>query len=575
MINRLMKSIREYKKEALLSPLFISFEVLLEILIPFFMAKIIDVGLKNSDLKYTLSLGIILIIAAMFSLLFGVLAGQFAAKASAGFAKNLRKDIYYKIQDFSFHNIDKFSTASLVTRMTTDITNVQNAYQMIIRTLVRAPFMMIFALIMVFTINRELFMVFLIIVPILGAGLFIIILKAHPHFEKVFQIYDKLNKIVQENLSGIRVVKSYVRDEYENKKFDDISQDVYFRFKTAEKIVAWNAPLMQFSVYTSILMIAWLASRLIVSNVMTTGELMSMIVYAIQILSSLMMISMVFVLVIIAESSAKRIVAVFKEESDIVSPSNPLKVVTNGSIEFENVDFSYLDDENKNVLKNINLSIKSGETIGIIGGTGSSKSTLVQLIPRLYDASKGVVKVAGRDVREYDLEILRNNVAMVLQKNTLFSGSIKENLRWGNENATDEEIIEACKLAQAHDFISNFPNKYDTHIEQGGTNVSGGQKQRLCIARALLKKPKILILDDSTSAVDTKTDALLRKAFSEFIPETTKIIIAQRISSIEDADRIIVIDEGEIVGIGTSQELLQTNDIYREIYNSQVRGGVE
>lgn len=575
MINRLMKSIREYKKEALLSPLFISFEVLLEILIPFFMAKIIDVGLKNSDLKYTLSLGIILIIAAMFSLLFGVLAGQFAAKASAGFAKNLRKDIYYKIQDFSFHNIDKFSTASLVTRMTTDITNVQNAYQMIIRTLVRAPFMMIFALIMVFTINRELFMVFLIIVPILGAGLFIIILKAHPHFEKIFQIYDKLNKIVQENLSGIRVVKSYVRDEYENKKFDDISQDVYFRFKTAEKIVAWNAPLMQFSVYTSILMIAWLASRLIVSNVMTTGELMSMIVYAIQILSSLMMISMVFVLVIIAESSAKRIVAVFKEESDIVSPSNPLKVVTNGSIDFENVDFSYLDDENKNVLKNINLSIKSGETIGIIGGTGSSKSTLVQLIPRLYDASKGVVKVAGRDVREYDLEVLRNNVAMVLQKNTLFSGSIKENLRWGNENATDEEIIEACKLAQAHDFISNFPNEYDTHIEQGGTNVSGGQKQRLCIARALLKKPKILILDDSTSAVDTKTDALLRKAFSEFIPETTKIIIAQRISSIEDANRIIVIDEGEIVGIGTSQELLQTNDIYREIYNSQVRGGVE
>jgi len=575
MINRLMKSIREYKKEALLSPLFISFEVLLEILIPFFMAKIIDVGLKNSDLKYTLSLGIILIIAAMFSLLFGVLAGQFAAKASAGFAKNLRKDIYYKIQDFSFHNIDKFSTASLVTRMTTDITNVQNAYQMIIRTLVRAPFMMIFALIMAFTINRELFMVFLIIVPILGAGLFIIILKAHPHFEKVFQIYDKLNKIVQENLSGIRVVKSYVRDEYENKKFDNISQDVYFRFKTAEKIVAWNAPLMQFSVYTSILMIAWLASRLIVSNVMTTGELMSMIVYAIQILSSLMMISMVFVLVIIAESSAKRIVAVFKEESDIVSPSNPLKVVTNGNIEFENVDFSYLDDENKNVLKNINLSIKSGETIGIIGGTGSSKSTLVQLIPRLYDASKGVVKVAGRDVREYDLEVLRNNVAMVLQKNTLFSGSIKENLRWGNENATDEEIIEACKLAQAHDFISNFPNKYDTHIEQGGTNVSGGQKQRLCIARALLKKPKILILDDSTSAVDTKTDALLRKAFSEFIPETTKIIIAQRISSIEDADRIIVMDKGEIVSIGTSQELLQTNDIYREIYNSQVRGGVE
>lgn len=575
MINILAKSIREYKKEALLSPFFISFEVLLEILIPFFMAKIIDVGLKNNNLTYTIHLGIILIIAAMFSLLFGVLAGRFAAKASAGFAKNLRKDIYYKIQDFSFQNIDKFSTASLVTRMTTDITNVQNAYQMIIRTLVRAPFMLIFALIMAFTINKELFIVFLIAVPILGIGLFTIVLKAHPHFEKVFLIYDKLNKIVQENLSGIRVVKSYVRAEYENKKFDNISQDVYFRFKTAEKIVAWNAPLMQFSVYTSILMIAWLASKLIVTNTMTTGELMSMIVYAIQILSSLMMISMVFVLVIIAESSAKRIVAVFKEESTIKSPSNPIKVVEDGSIEFKDVDFSYLDDDNKNVLKNINLAIKSGETIGIIGGTGSSKSTLVQLIPRLYDTSKGIVKVAGKDVKEYDLEVLRNEVAMVLQKNTLFSGSIKENLRWGNENASDEELIEACKLAQAHDFIESFPNKYDTHIEQGGTNVSGGQKQRLCIARALLKKPKILILDDSTSAVDTKTDALLRKAFSKFIPQTTKIIIAQRISSIEDADRIIVMDKGEIVGIGTSQELLSTNDIYREIYDSQVRGGVQ
>ena len=459
--------------------------------------------------------------------------------------------------------------------MTTDITNVQNAYQMIIRTLVRAPFMLIFALIMAFTINKELFIVFLIAVPILGIGLFTIVLKAHPHFEKVFLIYDKLNKIVQENLSGIRVVKSYVRAEYENKKFDNISQDVYFRFKTAEKIVAWNAPLMQFSVYTSILMIAWLASKLIVTNTMTTGELMSMIVYAIQILSSLMMISMVFVLVIIAESSAKRIVAVFKEESTIKSPSNPIKVVEDGSIEFKDVDFSYLDDDNKNVLKNINLAIKSGETIGIIGGTGSSKSTLVQLIPRLYDTSKGIVKVAGKDVKEYDLEVLRNEVAMVLQKNTLFSGSIKENLRWGNENASDEELIEACKLAQAHDFIESFPNKYDTHIEQGGTNVSGGQKQRLCIARALLKKPKILILDDSTSAVDTKTDALLRKAFSKFIPQTTKIIIAQRISSIEDADRIIVMDKGEIVGIGTSQELLSTNNIYREIYDSQVRGGVQ
>lgn len=575
MVNILMKSIREYKKEALLSPLFISFEVLLEILIPFFMARIIDVGLKNNDLKYTIHLGLILVIAAIFSLLAGVIAGRFAAKASAGFAKNLRKDLYYKIQDFSFHNIDKFSTASLVTRMTTDITNVQNAYQMIIKTLVRAPFMMIFALIMAFTISKKLFVIFLIAVPILGSGLFIIIMKAHPHFEKVFLIYDRLNKIVQENLAGIRVVKSYVRDEFENKKFDDISQEVYYRFKAAEKIIAWNAPLMQFSIYTSILMIAWLSARLIVSNEMSTGELMSMIVYAIQILSSLMMISMVFVMVIIAEASTKRIVEVFKEESDLKSPVDGLKIVENGSIEFENVNFSYLDDENKKVLKNINLYIKSGETIGIIGGTGSSKSTLVQLIPRLYDTKNGRVKVGGRDVKEYDLETLRNEVTMVLQKNTLFSGSIKENLRWGAENATDEEIIEACKLAQADDFIRNFPAQYNTHIEQGGTNVSGGQKQRLCIARALLKKPKILILDDSTSAVDTKTDALLRKAFREFIPDTTKIIIAQRISSIEDADRIIVMDRGEIVGIGTSEELLKTNDIYKEIYDSQVRGGVE
>lgn len=575
MIGILMKSVREYKRESILSPVFISLEVLLEILIPFFMARIIDVGLKNNDLKYTIYLGIILIVAAMFSLLFGVIAGRFAAKGAAGFAKNLRKDIYYKIQDFSFHNIDKFSTASLVTRMTTDITNVQNAYQMIIRTLVRAPFMMIFALVMAFNISRELFTIFLVAVPVLGCGLFLIILKAHPHFEKVFLIYDRLNRVVQENLAGIRVVKSYVRDEYEDKKFDNISKEVYYRFKTAEKIVAWNAPLMQFSIYTSILMIAWLAARLIVSNEMTTGELMSMIVYAIQILSSLMMISMVFVLVIIAESSAKRIVDVLKEKSDLRSPENSIKNVKDGSIEFKNVNFSYIDDEEKRVLKNIDLTIKSGETIGIIGGTGSSKSTLVQLIPRLYDTKDGQVKVGGRDVKEYDLEILRNEVAMVLQKNTLFSGSIKENLRWGNEKATDEEIIDACKLAQADEFIRNFPAQYDTHIEQGGTNVSGGQKQRLCIARALLKNPKILILDDSTSAVDTKTDALLRKAFREVIPNTTKIIIAQRISSIEDADRIIVMDRGEIVGVGTSKELLDSNSIYREIYDSQVRGGVK
>lgn len=575
MIGILMKSVREYRRESILSPVFISLEVLLEILIPFFMARIIDVGLKNNDLKYTIYLGIILIVAAMFSLLFGVIAGRFAAKGAAGFAKNLRKDIYYKIQDFSFHNIDKFSTASLVTRMTTDITNVQNAYQMIIKTLVRAPFMMIFALVMAFSISRELFTIFLVAVPVLGCGLFLIILKAHPHFEKVFLIYDRLNRVVQENLAGIRVVKSYVRDEYENKKFDNISKEVYYRFKTAEKIVAWNAPLMQFSVYTSILMIAWLAARLIVSNEMTTGELMSMIVYAIQILSSLMMISMVFVLVIIAESSAKRIVEVLKEESDLRSPENSIKSVKDGSIEFKNVNFSYIDDEEKRVLKNIDLTIKSGETIGIIGGTGSSKSTLVQLIPRLYDTKDGQVKVEGRDVKEYDLEILRNEVAMVLQKNTLFSGSIKENLRWGNEKATDEEIVNACKLAQADEFIRNFPAQYDTHIEQGGTNVSGGQKQRLCIARALLKNPKILILDDSTSAVDTKTDALLRKAFREVIPNTTKIIIAQRISSIEDADRIVVMDKGEIVGVGTSKELLESNSIYREIYDSQVRGGVK
>lgn len=575
MMKTLLESVREYKKDSLLTPLFVTLEVLMEVMIPFFMAGIIDIGLGNADMSYTTRMGVILIIAALCSLSFGVLSGKYAAKASAGFAKNLRKDLFYHIQDFSFLNIDKFSTESLVTRLTTDVTNVQNAYQMIIRILIRGPLMLVFALVMSMGINLKLSLIFLVAIPFLGVGLIWIAWKAHPHFEKVFQTYDDLNGVVRENITSIRVVKAYVRENFEDKKFKSISGEVYNRFKSAEKIVAWNMPLMQFTMYTAILLISWMAAKLIVSETMTTGQLMSMIVYATQILSSLMMVSMVFVMVIMAETSAHRIVEVLDEESNLKNPIKPIGQVMDGSIDFEKVSFSYVDDVDKTALRDVDLHIHSGETIGIIGSTGSAKTTLVQLIPRLYDATSGKILIGGKDVKEYDLDVLRQQVAMVLQKNVLFSGTIKENMRWGNENATDEEIILACKLAQADEFVRSFPDGYDTYIEQGGTNVSGGQKQRLCIARALLKKPKILILDDSTSAVDTKTEALIRKAFRKSIPNTTKIIIAQRISSVEDADRVIVLDEGKVDAFDTPAQLLKTNRIYQEVYDSQVKGGQE
>ena len=553
-------------------PALVVLEVALEVLIPFLMADLIDVGLENADLPYIYKMGFALIVAAMLSLLFGALAGKYAAIASAGFAKNLRGDMFHHIQDFSFANIDKFSTASLVTRLTTDVTNVQNAYQMIVRVLVRAPVMLVFALVMAMTVNFELSVIFLGAVPLLGIGLFLIIMKAHPYFEKVFREYDHLNGVVQENLRGVRVVKAYVREEQEDKKFFDISGRIYKLFCSAEKIVAFNGPLMQFSMYTCILLLSYFSAKLIVGGSMGTGELMTMIVYATQILMSLMMLSMVFVMVIISRASSERIVEVLEEKSTLHNPENPRFDIRDGAIDFENVSFIYSQEAESAALSGVNLHIASGETVGIIGGTGSAKSTLVQLIARLYDVTEGSIKVGGVDVREYDLETLRDNVAMVLQKNVLFSGSIKENMRWGNPDATDEEIMEACRLAQADSFIQTFPDGYDTHIEQGGTNVSGGQRQRLCIARALLKKPKILILDDSTSAVDTKTDALIRKAMREVIPGTTKLIIAQRISSIEEADHVIVMDNGRVNGWGTPAELLKTNDIYREVYESQMKG---
>lgn len=574
MIKELAKYIKQYKKSSILTPIFVIFEVIMEVIIPFLMAKIIDVGIQNSDLNYIFKMGVFLVLSAIASLVFGMLSGRFAAKASAGFAKNLRQGMFYNIQNYSFTNIDKFSTSSLVTRLTTDVTNVQMAYQMIIRILVRSPLMFFFSLAMAFSINSKLAWIFVITMPILAVVLIFIIKKAHPNFEKVFKKYDSLNRVVGENLNAIRVVKAYNREKHEEEKFEKVNNDVYRYFKTAEKIVAFNGPAMQLTIYTSVLLLSWLGAKLIVGGTMQTGELSSIITYAWQMLSSLMMFSMVFVMVVIAESSAKRIIEVLNEDSTIKNKENPIKEVKDGSIKFENVDFQYDDAkaEDELPLENINIDIKSGETIGIIGGTGSSKSTIVNLIPRLYDVTKGSIKVGGIDVRDYDIETLRNEVAVVLQKNVLFSGTIKDNLKWGNKDASDEEIIRVCKLAQADSFIQEFPDKYDTILDQGGTNVSGGQKQRICIARALLKKPKILILDDSTSAVDTKTDALIRKAFREEIPNTTKIIIAQRINSIEDADKIIVLEDGKINGIGTSEELLKTNEIYKEVYESQKKG---
>ena len=574
MIKELAKYIKQYKKDSILTPIFVIGEVVMEVVIPFLMAKIIDVGIQNSDLNYIFKIGIVLVVSAFLSLTFGMLSGRYAAKASAGFAKNLRQGMFYNIQNYSFTNIDKFSTSSLVTRLTTDVTNVQQAFQMIIRILVRAPMMLIFAFFMVFSINTTLAWIFVFTMPVLAVVLFFIAITAHPYFEKVFKKYDTLNRVVGENLNAIRVVKAYNREEHEEEKFGKVNNEVYNLFKKAEKIVAFNGPAMQLAIYTCILLLSWIGAKLIVGGTMQTGELSSIITYAWQILSSLMMISFVFVMIIIAQSSAERIIEVLNEESTIKNKENPVKEVKDGSISFKDVSFQYDDAraEDELPLEDINIDIKSGETIGIIGGTGSSKSTIVNLIPRLYDVIRGSIKVGGVDVKDYDIETLRNEVAVVLQKNVLFSGTIKENLKWGNKNATDEEIVRACKLAQADGFIQEFPDKYDTVLDQGGTNVSGGQKQRICIARALLKKPKILILDDSTSAVDTKTDALIRKAFREEIPNTTKIIIAQRISSIEDADRIIVLEDGKINGIGTSEELLKTNAIYQEVYESQKKG---
>ncbi len=578
MIKRLASSIRQYKRVSILAPLFIVGEGILEVIIPLLMASLIDNGINQGNMNAILWTGLWLVVCCGLSLTCGALAGRYAAKASAGFARNLRHDMYYKVQEYSFSNIDKFSTASIVTRLTTDVTNVQNAFQMIIRMAVRSPILLVFALIMAFGINARLAVIYVCVIPVLAVGLYLIATRAHPLFERVFRTYDKLNMVVQENLHGIRVVKSFVREEHEKEKFGEVSQSIFKDFRRAERIVAFNMPLMQFAIYTCMLLLSWIGARLIVGSGgamggMTTGQLMSMFSYTMQILMSLMMLSNVFVMIIIAKASAERIVELLDEESDIKNPEDPIMEVEDGSVSFRNVSFSYARDKKKFCLMDVNLDIRPGETVGIIGGTGSSKSSLVQLIPRLYDTTEGSVKVGGHDVREYDIEALRNQVAMVLQKNVLFSGTIKENLRWGNPDASDEELRHACELAQADGFIREFPDGYDTYIEQGGSNVSGGQRQRLCIARALLKKPKILILDDSTSAVDTKTDALIRKAFREEIPDTTKFIIAQRVSSVEDADKIIVLDGGRINGFGTHEELLKNNEIYREVYESQVKGG--
>lgn len=573
MNRQLFKSIREYKKQSVLAPVFVVLEVLMEVLIPFQMAKIIDNGIEHGDLSYIVKMGAILVAMAMLALYFGVKAGNYAAEAAAGYAKNLRHDIFYKIQDFSFKNIDNFSTSSLVTRLTTDITNVQTAYMMSIRLLARAPIMIILSWIMTLAINAKIAMLFLIVVPLLGGLLIFIAKKAHPHFIKVFDEYDILNNTVQENVNASRVVKAYVREDHEMEKFHGISKYVYTLFTKAEKIVAWNNPVMMFFMYTVIIVMVLIGGKSIVTGQMATGELTSVLVYAMQILMSLMMVTFVFVMIMIAEASTDRISEVLSEVPEMRDAADAVKEVPNGDIRFENVSFSYAGEDGTLSLRDVNLHIKSGQTVGIFGGTGSSKSTLVQLIPRLYDVTKGAVTVGGIDVRKYNLEALRDQVSMVLQKNVLFTGTIYDNIRWGDEHASDEEVQRVCRLAQADSFVREFPEGYDTMIAQGGNNVSGGQKQRLCIARALLKKPKILILDDSTSAVDTKTDALIRKAFREEIPNTTKIIIAQRISSIEDADMIIVMDNGEINGIGTSKELLKTNKIYREVYESQTNGG--
>ncbi|MEE0965689.1 MAG: ABC transporter ATP-binding protein [Bacilli bacterium] len=576
MIKRLVQCVREYKKPAILSPLLVTFEVIIDCIIPFLVASLVNEIKAGCALSVIVKYGTVLIILALFSLFFGAAAGKYCAQASAGFAKNIRKDLFYKVQGYSFENIDRFSTSSLVTRLTTDITNVQQAFMMIIRTAVRSPLMLVFSFIMAYYMGGKMAMIFVFTIPVLGIGLFLINKKVMPIFRRIFKKYDALNESVQENIKGIRVVKSYVREDYEEDKFTKAAKEVANDFTGADRILAFNGPIMQFCMYIVMIFVLSFGSYTIITSQgleLDVGQLSALLTYSFQILQSLMMLSMVFVMITMAEESAHRIVEVLEEESTLVNCENPVFEVKDGSIDFENVNFKYSKSAEKYVLRHINLHIKSGQTIGIIGGTGSSKTSLINLISRLYDVSEGSVKVGGIDVKDYDIKTLRDEVAVVLQKNVLFSGTIKENLRWGNKEASDEELIEACKLAQAHDFIMAFPDGYDTYIEQGGTNVSGGQKQRLCIARALLKKPKILILDDSTSAVDTKTDALIRQGFRKFIPATTKIIIAQRTASVEEADQIIVMDKGRIQAIGTHKQLLTENDIYKEVYTSQNKAG--
>ena len=581
MIKRLARCIREYKWSTILSPLCMVGEVYMEVQIPMVLAKIVDRGVECSDMGAVGRYGLLLVLYALFSLAFGVASAIFASHAATGFARNLRHDMFYKVQTFDFSNIDKFSTSSIVTRLTSDVANIQMAFQMMIRMAIRCPMMLILATTNAYSISPKLCLIYCLVLPLLGVGLYILIKLVFPIFDRVFRTYDKLNNVVQENLHGVRVVKSFVREDRETQKFTSVSQEIYKDFCRAERTMAFNNPLMQLAVYTCILVISFLGAKMVVQSGnnaamgLTTGQLTSMFTYTTQILSSLMMLSMVFVMLTMARSPLRRTTEILAEEPDLASPAQPVREVPDGSIDFENVSFRYSATADRNALENVNLHIDSGMTVGILGSTGSSKSTLVQLIPRLYDVSEGCLKVGGVNVRDYDLEVLRDSVAMVLQKNVLFSGTIKDNLRWGNPDATDEEMVHACQLACADEFIQSFPDKYDTHIEQGGSNVSGGQKQRLCIARALLKKPKILILDDSTSAVDTATDARIRKAFREEIPGTTKLIIAQRVASVQDADMIIVLDGGGISAVGTHDELLKTSSIYQEVYYSQQKGGLE